>query len=339
MKVGILLKSVAAAFLTRSGILRKTLKSLGRESVAILMYHRVLPAKYPKKGIQPGMYVTVNTFERQVNYLKEHFTIVSLEDVMKCERNGKTGARPLCCLTFDDGWQDFYEHVFPILKAHQIPATVFIPTDYIGGSRWFWTDRLGFILQFGSKTSVKRKIQDGHPLTQEILKYSGSSEACLEAAILRMKGCTEETIEQVLVELEACLGSKHMPAGRAFLDWEEVREMADSGLVSYGSHTASHRILTTLNDEEIRTELNKSKEKLLNEKVVSKEFIPFCYPNGSYNENIAKIISEVGYSLAVSIERGWNCETAKMFNLKRISVHEDITSTSAMLECRLAGIF
>ena len=131
----------------------------------------------------------------------------------------------------------------------------------------------------------------------------------------------------------------YKPSGRAFLNWEEIREMADSGLVSFGSHTASHRILTTLNDDEIRTELYKSKEKLLNEKIVTRDFIPFCYPNGNFNDEILRMVQEMGYSLAVSTKSGWNEEKADYYSLKRIPLHDDISSTHALFACRLAGIF
>jgi len=34
----------------------------------------------------------------------------------------------------------------PILQMRDAPATVFLPTDFIGDGRWFWTDRVGFLL-------------------------------------------------------------------------------------------------------------------------------------------------------------------------------------------------
>ena len=59
--------------------------------------------------------------------------------------------------------------------------------------------------------------------------------------------------------------------------------MQISWLVSSGSHTVAHKILTTLTDDEIRNELIESRKKLIAEQVVDPSFIPFCYPNGNYN--------------------------------------------------------
>ena len=36
------------------------------------------------------------------------------------------------CLTFDDGYTSFLEHVLPILKDRNLPATLFVITDYVG---------------------------------------------------------------------------------------------------------------------------------------------------------------------------------------------------------------
>ena len=108
--------------------------------------------------------------------------------------------------------------------------------------------------------------------------------------------------------------------------------------MTFGSHTASHRILTTLTDEEIRDELKRSKEKLLTEKISDPSCIPFCYPNGNYNEKTAELVKEMGYHLAVTTENGWNDAKADLFRLRRIGIHEDITSTKALFGCRITGI-
>jgi peptidoglycan/xylan/chitin deacetylase (PgdA/CDA1 family) len=36
-------------------------------------------------------------------------------------------------LTFDDGFRNFYQHAFPVLRKHKFPATVFVVSDYCGG--------------------------------------------------------------------------------------------------------------------------------------------------------------------------------------------------------------
>lgn len=161
----------------------------------------------------------------------------------------------------------------------------------------------------------------------------------LEAAIGILKGRREEEIERVLAGLSGARAPQGGAAPvRDFLSWDEVREMASSGLVSYGSHTASHRILTTLSRDEVREELERSRARLLAEDAADPDFIPFCYPNGEQDAGIAAAVREAGYGVAVTTAGGWNGRGDDPFLLKRIAIHEDMASTPALFGCRLAGI-
>lgn len=340
MMPGILLKSIVSKLLLSAGIVDRKLGRLSRNGFCILMYHRILPPGMGLNMLQPGMYVTTPTFNCHIRYLKENFFPVSLQEIVNEHKGGRADSRLKCCLTFDDGWHDFFLHAFPVLKFHKVPATVFLPTDYIGRERWFWADRIGYLLHHSLVAQKKADCPSYHPATRQILSLSGSVKVRLEAAVSLLKASREDTIERVLSELESHLEVGKGLSGRAFVNWDEVRVMADSGFVHFGSHTASHRIMTTLDDEEVRRELHGSKKLLLDKGVASDGFIPFCYPNGNYNKAIKKLVAEVGYSIAVSTDPGWNdIRKPDIHCLKRISVHEDISSNYAMLSCRLAQIF
>ena len=124
-----------------------------------------------------------------------------------------------------------------------------------------------------------------------------------------------------------------------FLQWEEVRKMAGSGLVTFGSHTDSHKILTSLNEEEIHEELIKSKETLISESAVHPSFIPFSYPNGNYDEKVVRMVKDAGYHIAVTTENGWNDSETPPFHLRRMAIHQDMSSTKEMFGCRITNIF
>lgn len=342
MKNSIRIKSILASFVYSSGLIHWTLRRDPAANIAILMYHRIIPASEVSKGIQAGMYVKPETFEVHIQFLKKYFKIIPLSDlVFNAKRQSKNFIdKPFCILTFDDGWHDFHDYAYPILKKHGTPATIFLPTDFIGTSKWFWTDRLTylFLRQRDHKTSTIINQPSKNPLINELEKPNGSRESLVEQAIEMLKVHPVDEIESILSELSKRWNLNYNPPGHAFLSWEEVREMRLSGLISYGSHTASHRILTTLTEKEIKKELIDSKEKLIGEKAVDKEYIPFCYPNGNYNKNISGMVKEAGYSLAVTTESGWNTTDSNSFCLRRIPIHQDMTSTEAMFGCRIAGI-
>lgn len=336
MKSTIAIKFQLSNFLQKIGYLNIKFRRMSQNSCLVLMYHRVIQPEAANIPLQAGMFVTPNTLKTHLEFLSHYFKMIRLEELMDYIAGNKVYPinQPLCAITFDDGWIDFYEHAYPLLATRQTPATVFLPTNLTGSDRWFWTDRIAYFLD----RSKNRNANSHNPLTQQILGMEGSTEEVIENAICLLKRHKLADIENAITNLEAALGNVSVPNTRLFINWHEAREMYNSGFVSFGSHTANHPILTTLDEEEISTELFKSKEKLTLERVVAPQFIPFCYPNGNFNPYLAKLVEEAGYSLAVTTDFGWNRPNSSLFSLKRIGIHQDITSTPAMFGCRIAGL-
>ena len=248
----------------------------------------------------------------------------------------------MCAITFDDGWRDVYENAYPLLRSHGIPATVFLPTGFIGTRNWFWTDRLVRLLNTWNPGTEKRGVRAS---VESFLRGKGipgvSDGMGLHGIIEAMKRLRQEEIDRILCALSEVGGTDPALEERVFLAWDEVGEMFRSGLVLFGSHTESHRILTTLSDDEVSLELRRSKERLVAAGVVDPTFIPFAYPNGNHTDRIAAMAYASGYCLAVTTEKGWNHTKPVLdaYRLKRIGVHQDIGSTDAMFCCRIAEIF
>jgi peptidoglycan/xylan/chitin deacetylase (PgdA/CDA1 family) len=309
----------------------------------ILMYHRVVPPEVALKSVQKGMYVEPATFESHLGYLTGLFDVIHLEDY-RTRRGGagdSPGGKPMCIMTFDDGWKDFYAYAYPILKANSVPATVFVATDFIGTDEWLWTDRLSHVLlgQASRGRSGRVSHSSSSPLVRRIEGLGTPSERTLEESIRILKEYPPEAIRETITELAVRTGADPgNPPGRAFLTWEEVRKMVASGLVSIGSHTASHRILTSLPEDEIRDEMARSRDRLIMEGAVSEKFLPFSYPNGNFNGKIAAMAREAGYSLAVTTEAGWNGRDSDLFALRRNAIHQDMASSTPLFGCRILNI-
>jgi hypothetical protein len=175
-------------------------------------------------------------------------------------------------------------------------------------------------------------------ITEKLASLRGPTIKQIEVAISILKGMKEEERNEIIEELQAHWGGGNVPEKPAFLTWDEVKKMYGGGLVTFGSHTANHKILVNMDDQKIRDELIRSKKKLLEEKVVDSEFIPFCYPNGDHDKRVVQITKEAGYHLAVTTENNWNSKNTSVFNLRRIAIHQDMTFTKALFRCRIAGI-
>lgn len=109
------------------------------------------------------------------------------------------------------------------------------------------------------------------------------------------------------------------PKQLSYLSWDQCIEMLDHK-VTFGSHTASHRKLSTLDAEQIKFELESSKKIIEdNLKQTCEHFAP---PNGNINvdfdpEISEKIAREAGYKTLVSATRGITRQTSNLFCLRR----------------------
>lgn len=106
------------------------------------------------------------------------------------------------------------------------------------------------------------------------------------------------------------------------LSWEEIKQMQDSGLISFGSHTLDHPFLTELSsEEELRRQIFDSKRIL--EERLAKPVYAFAYPAGRFNGKVKNLVKEAGYKLAVTTNPGKRFPNDDIFALKRIRISEN----------------
>ncbi|HAR20883.1 MAG TPA: hypothetical protein DCR46_09475 [Cytophagales bacterium] len=107
--------------------LRYNLFTSFQKGFRVLMYHQIDPAR------SDALTVKLEDFEKQLRYLlRNHYYIISLSDVLSCIQNGTPFPPKSVLLTFDDGYQNNYDYLLPLLKKYQIKATIFLPVRFIG---------------------------------------------------------------------------------------------------------------------------------------------------------------------------------------------------------------
>ncbi|HWP17997.1 MAG TPA: polysaccharide deacetylase family protein [Burkholderiaceae bacterium] len=111
--------------------------AVGQPPVSILMYHQVAP--FPRRPkAHRAVYCDVGRFAWQMGWLKHAgYHVISLDEAWQGLFAGKPLPPRAVVLTFDDGYENFAEHAWPILRKHGFPATVFLVTDLLGQpARW-----------------------------------------------------------------------------------------------------------------------------------------------------------------------------------------------------------
>ena len=88
----------------------------------------------------------------------------------------------------------------------------------------------------------------------------------------------------------------HWVGTKGFMDWKEIRKLADSG-ITIGSHALTHRWLPDLKDPaELHAEIFDSK-KIIEDRI-GKEIRHFCYPVGGVDQRVADEVEQAGYRAA-----------------------------------------
>ncbi len=301
------------------------------------MYHRVLPKKQAQGFdvlVQPGMYVTPASLRLHLSYLKANFTLISLAELVQRVQAGEDISR-CAVVTFDDGWLDNYTYAFPILKELKVPATIFLASGFIGTSLWFWPEEIAWAV-----LAVRRKLVDMSMLPGELslimrrdAHMDMEVEERFDRIISEMKSWDETQRLSVAKNCALLREKRTDESERLLMNWDEIREMLQSGLVSFGSHTVSHAMLDQLPIEQVQREVVECAADIHSQIDVSAEY--FAYPNGNYTQQVLPMLTVSGITAAVTTKRGLVKKDSPLLELPRIAVHEDISSTLALFQWRL----
>lgn len=229
----------------------------------------------------------------QLRYLARHFKVVSLGTMLDRIINGSYPLADEIVLTFDDGLRNNLTVIYPILSELQLPATMFVCPALVESGEWLWNHEMRCRLQVLA-------IPDLAELRMKLLTPGTTVDAIIEwmkTLPLQQRRRGEETVRQ------ATAGFQPTAAQREAFDvmnWNDLRSL-DRDLITVGSHTLSHPILTKLSGPEIESEILESRrclEQRLERKV---EF--FCYPNGAYDRRAYQLVQKM-YRGAVTTETG-----------------------------------
>lgn len=195
---------------------------LPHKGLLAIMYHHIRPDTTDAFTIFPAV------LEKQLQMLQEQgFSFIGTTELLQAQHTGKPLPPKPVLLTFDDGYADNVQYLFPLLQKYQAKALIFLVTDAIGKNPEYMT-------------------------------------------------------------------------------WPQVKQLQQSGLVEFGSHTCSHTRLRHLSGQEIIHELTQSKQQIEQETGVP--CTAFCYPFGSggFDKRVRPLVFQAGYQLDFSTKPGIN---------------------------------
>ena len=191
-------------------------------SIPVLCYHSV--NEVWDDDVDP---MHPRLFEEHLDFLIKYYQPISLTEWINSTFYGLDLPKNPVLITFDDGYKDNYDTVFPLVKSKNIPICIFVVTEFI-------------------KANIK--LVDN----QQFEAFNSA----------------------------------------------QLTEMNNSGLVSFGAHTSTHRVLSALHYDEIKVEVNSSMTDL--SKWLDISFNVFAYPFGQYRHVGRDAIAVLNESNAIA---------------------------------------
>jgi peptidoglycan/xylan/chitin deacetylase (PgdA/CDA1 family) len=306
---------------------RWTMCRLGRRLV-ILNYHRA----------------TGGDLSSHLLYLRRHYRILhleaALEELYMPYKHGKRvrDRRTPLVLTFDDGYRDNYTHGFALARELQIPFTVLLIPGYVESGDYFWwsePNRLVTHAQVSEATIEGRTYHLDQPRERKSLTHAILARLCQATSVAER--------EAFLMYVRKGLGvpAQALPeeTNALPLTWDEVREMENSGWVSFGSHTMHHPILAYLTDaRELQEEVEQCRTIL--EQRLGHPVRTFAYPIGQpqhIQDSVMRVVQQAGYDWALTTSYGCNTPRSDPYLLRRIEA--DVNQHWLVLAAEASGLW
>lgn len=305
-------KYLLAAFFHFAGLtgllLRRSL--LSGDACLILGFHGTPDAP-------PGCFSrghAISNVRSQLRFLKKHLRPVALDEIALAIARGDSPQAASFAVTFDDGLANNAIHAIPLLQDLEIPATFFVPSAFVGSTRDLWISSLREIVRNWREEAIPPE-----PGLWPLLPAGG--EADLHAAFFRIKQTLKfhEGRRQEILDRLAERAGEHIrpPADDRVVDPDLLRQMVRPGF-SVGAHSRNHPVLSSLDPEAAREEIEGSRRDL--ERLAGSPVLDFSYPNGrfpDFSEVTCRLVAEAGFRCAVTTEPGTVRRGDDRFALRR----------------------
>lgn len=283
--------------------------------VTIVMYHYVRDlarSRYPRiKGLD------AKEFSGQLDYVLRHYEVVRMEDVLAAAAGEAELPERALLLTFDDGYAEHFDLVFPLLDRLGLQGSFFAPASAVLDGKVLDVNKIHFTL--ASEPDVGRlvrameerldRLRADHelPSLEELrarYAHPGRFDPADVIYIKRVlqRGLPEEVRARVTDELFAEFVSADEAAFAAelYVSEEQLKCMRRHGMF-LGSHSYDHVWLDSLTAEEQERQIARSLDFLARVGADTTRWV-MCYPYGGYDASLLAVLERHGCAAGLTTE-------------------------------------
>jgi peptidoglycan/xylan/chitin deacetylase (PgdA/CDA1 family) len=262
---------LAATRLT--GLVRKLSSARG----VIFTLHRVLPDDPADFSPNSILQVKPDFLDYAIRRIRAlGFDIVDLDEALR-RVEADFQVKRFAVLTFDDAYRDNLKYALPILRRHQCPFTLYVPTALVDGVGEIWWQALEDIIAAQEAIAVEENGETDYLPTSTLAEKRET----YDIVYAKMRAMPEPDrvalIRDLAVKYDYDLSAQ---CRSLIMDWPELRTFAAEQLCTIGAHTVHHYELAKLPAEQASSEIEMSLKVL--EAQFGKRPIHLSYPIGGH---------------------------------------------------------
>jgi peptidoglycan/xylan/chitin deacetylase (PgdA/CDA1 family) len=246
--------------------------------------------KLPNTIINFHVIKDIEWMERILLLLKRHYNFINLDE-LESFYYGNLKLKNACHITVDDGDKSVYNHLFPLIKKHNIPISIYVsPKSVKTGSNFWFQEIKGY--------DYRKLLECMNEINHSKIKYRNDYQ--VHALLKSQKsdeiyGLIDFYRERFGIQTKERIG----------MNLEQLLELQNSGLVEIGAHSQTHPILKNESEEKVILEIKDSIKEL--SEMLGKKVRSFAYPNGipglDFTEREIEILKKCDIKLAFSTEK------------------------------------
>lgn len=311
-------------------------KVITRRNLRILCYHGC--SLQDEHQFRPGLFMTGENFKERMRIIvAKGYPVLSLDDAIDKLRSNNL-PKGATVITIDDGWYGTYKKQFPILKALQLPATIYASTHYVQHQTQVFNVCLDYLLwKVGKEKAMDLK---SYVIGKKLASPSDvtsiqSLTQCLNGIADNMTGAVMR--QDFLREICDFLGLQWstIQSNRlfSFMSIEELKEIANNG-IDIQLHTHRHRF-SQISEALAKREIEDNRNAL--QGIAKLPLRHFCYPSGIFNTTTKEYLKNAEISTATTTRSGFNKSEVDFLELHRFLDSERVSRLE--FEAELSGFF
>ncbi len=187
----------------------------------------------------------VRNFNHDLNFMLKHYQPVSLPELIKMVKENTTPAKPVFFLSFDDGLQEFYDIIAPILLKKGVPATCFLNSAFIDNKDLFYRYKAGLLIDALQQKSTNRNLQKK---ISSWFKKKGYSYSRYKKNLMQIN-YDQSYLYSELAEILDLSFENFLHTKQPYLTSQQILTLIKKGF-TFGAHSVDHPDFRCISTEE-----------------------------------------------------------------------------------------